>query len=106
MTALVGSLFPLVPADAATSRTVQRVDLALKIAEDQQGDPNVWGAEGPNAFDCSGLVCFYGRGGVYHVGVYVGQRTGRRMIVHAPHPGSSVRLEPIWTGSWFPARLR
>jgi cell wall-associated NlpC family hydrolase len=139
---LVGSLFTLAPADAATSRS-QRVDLALELAKEQQGDPYVWGAEGPNAFDCSGLVYFtyrkagfaniprtaaqqaaaarridpsemrkgdlvffYGRGGVYHVGVYVGQRNGRRMIIHAPHPGSSVRFEPIWTSSWFPATLR
>ena len=29
---------------------------AIAIAAQQQGDPYVFGAEGPNAFDCSGLV--------------------------------------------------
>ncbi|EPM7558098.1 tape measure protein [Enterococcus faecium] len=28
----------------------------LKLAEQQQGKPYVWGAAGPDAFDCSGLV--------------------------------------------------
>lgn len=141
--ALLGSLVGLAPhAEAATSRT-QRVDTALKVAEDQKGAPYVWGAEGPNAFDCSGLVYysyhvagfanvprtaaeqaqavrridrnsmrpgdlvfFYSGSHVYHVGVYVGRAHGERMIVHAPHPGASVRLEAIWTNAWFPGTLR
>ena len=139
---LVGSLFTLAPhADAATARS-QRVEAALTTVKDQRGDPYVWGADGPNAFDCSGLiyysyrragftnvprtaaqqasaarridpaqmrkgdlVFFYGSGGVYHVGVYVGRQHGQRMIIHAPRPGSSVRREAIWTSSWFAATL-
>lgn len=31
---------------------------AMNVALAQLGDPYVWGAEGPNAFDCSGLVQF------------------------------------------------
>lgn len=30
----------------------------LETAEDQMGDPYVWGAQGPNSFDCSGLVYY------------------------------------------------
>lgn len=29
---------------------------AVEVALDQLGDPYVWGAEGPNSFDCSGLM--------------------------------------------------
>ena len=30
----------------------------LETAENQLGDPYVWGAQGPNSFDCSGLVYY------------------------------------------------
>ncbi|MGY4646657.1 C40 family peptidase [Mycobacterium sp. URHB0021] len=33
-----------------------RANLAVAAAKSKQGAPYVWGAEGPNAFDCSGLV--------------------------------------------------
>ncbi len=91
------------------------------------GSPYVFGATGPNAFDCSGLICYsygYGRGrSTYsmaaslkstgdwktsmsslnegdlvftdpgHVGIYIG---GGQMI-HAPRPGSSVKIAPVWS---------
>jgi len=31
---------------------------AMRVALQQLGDPYVWGAEGPNSFDCSGLVYY------------------------------------------------
>lgn len=31
---------------------------AMEVAMDQIGDPYVWGAAGPNAFDCSGLTMY------------------------------------------------
>jgi cell wall-associated NlpC family hydrolase len=31
---------------------------AMEVALAQRGDPYVWGAEGPNAFDCSGLTLY------------------------------------------------
>ncbi|MFI1966535.1 C40 family peptidase [Streptomyces pathocidini] len=41
------------PADAAS------VSLkALRVASSKKGAPYVWGATGPNQFDCSGLVLF------------------------------------------------
>ncbi len=52
------------------------------------------------------FVFFTGSSGVYHVGVYVGRRDGERAIVHAPRPGTRVRVEKVWTDSWFAATLR
>ena len=39
-------------------RASTRVLSALRIAQAQAGDPYVYGAAGPNAFDCSGLVYY------------------------------------------------
>ena len=139
---LVGSLFAITPpADAALSRT-QRVSAAFDIVRAQKGDPYVYGADGPTAFDCSGLiyysyrkagvnvprtsgelaaasrhvkrsnmrkgdlVFFHSGGSVYHVGVYAGRKHGDRMIIHASRPGTPVKKDPIWTGSWFGGTLR
>jgi cell wall-associated NlpC family hydrolase len=73
---LVGPLSPLAvtPAEAATaasaptaaaktaaqkrSARVAKVERALKVAKRQKGDRYRYGAAGPNAFDCSGLVFF------------------------------------------------
>jgi cell wall-associated NlpC family hydrolase len=52
------------------------------------------------------FVFFTGGGGVYHVGVYVGRKHGRRHIVHAPGSGQRVRTERIWTDAWFAGTLR
>ncbi|MFI7672039.1 C40 family peptidase, partial [Nocardia sp. NPDC049526] len=40
-------------AAAGTSAAAQK---AIQVALAQLGDPYVWGAEGPNSFDCSGLM--------------------------------------------------
>jgi cell wall-associated NlpC family hydrolase len=113
------------------------ISKALSVATHQQGDPYVYGATGPSAFDCSGLMLFSFRaagihlprtsaaqagavrhiprsamrpgdlvfftdgGHVYHVGMFDGWSHGRRIILHAPHSGESVRKEAIWTDSWF-----
>lgn len=39
-----------------SSVTSSKMDKAMKLLEDQIGKPYVWGANGPNSFDCSGLV--------------------------------------------------
>jgi len=48
------------------------------------------------------FVFFTDGGGVYHVGVYVGDNK----ILHAPYSGARVRVERIWTSSWFAGTLR
>lgn len=91
---------------------------AVSRAKSALGKPYLWGAAGPNAFDCSGLVsfCLTGRYNhtyssksfaglpevsdprpgdvcyrVGHVGIYVG---GGQMI-HAPHTGSVVQYASV-----------
>ncbi|SDK02031.1 NlpC/P60 family protein [Nocardioides sp. YR527] len=52
------------------------------------------------------LVFFYGRGGVYHVGIYAGKHDGRRWVWHAPNSGETVKKDPIWTDSHFIRRVK
>ena len=52
------------------------------------------------------LIFFTDGGGVYHVGVYAGRSHGKRMVLHAPYSGTRVRVNALWTNSWFPATLR
>ena len=130
-------------ADRAAARTAHRISNAVTIADHQKGDPYRYGADGPNAFDCSGLtfysfrragfshmprtssaqahfakhikkshmhrgdlIFFYDGGGVYHVGVFVGSRHGHRLVLHAPHTGSRVHVDRLWTDKWFAGTLR
>jgi cell wall-associated NlpC family hydrolase len=48
------------------------------------------------------LVFFYNSRGVYHVGVYAGAGN----VWHAPHTGSVVKREHIWTSRVFFGRVR
>ena len=54
---LLGSGLAAAPSADASTRT-QRVARALDIVRAQIGDPYRYGAAGPNAFDCSGLVYY------------------------------------------------
>ncbi|WP_052397399.1 C40 family peptidase [Streptomyces sp. NRRL F-5123] len=117
-----GTARPPFPAVAAPSPRAAR---AVAFAYRQLGLPYVWGATGPGAYDCSGLtqaawkaagvtlprttytqinagtrisrgrlqpgdlVFFYS--GVSHVGIYIGSGN----MIHAPHPGATVRVAPI-----------
>ncbi|MDQ6641071.1 MAG: C40 family peptidase [Actinomycetota bacterium] len=120
-----------------------RLIRAARIAANQRGDRYQWGAEGPNRFDCSGLIYyayrkagfrhmprtaqaqyrfvrhvrksqlrrgdllfFFSHGHVYHVGVFLFWRNGRRVFVHAPNPGGRVRLAVPWTDRWRAGTLR
>jgi cell wall-associated NlpC family hydrolase len=46
------------PSIKRVAATSTRIRSALNIARNQQGDPYRYGASGPNAFDCSGLVYY------------------------------------------------
>ncbi|MGW3690123.1 C40 family peptidase [Streptomyces sp. NPDC005125] len=104
--------------------------IAVQVAMAQRGKPYVWGATGPSSFDCSGLVQYaYRRAGITlprttwdqinagqrvstnslrpgdlvfyrsaaHVAIYVGN--GR--IVHAPRPGSYVKVAGLYSMSVY-----
>jgi cell wall-associated NlpC family hydrolase len=97
---------------------------ALRYALRQVGKPYVFGAAGPAAFDCSGLVVaayasvgiglphstggLLGRGRpvarnalqpgdlVFPSSGHVGIYVGDGMMVHAPHTGTNVKVAPIY----------
>lgn len=98
---------------------------ALRYALGKRGDPYVWGAAGPNAFDCSGLVKWaYAQVGISlpHYTVYqfnsgehisrsqlepgdlvffysdighVGMYIGNGLMVDAPTFGEPVQVQPV-----------
>lgn len=69
--------------------STQRVRLAFSIARHQLGDPYSYGAAGPSAFDCSGLVYYsYHRAGFHGV-----PRTSSAQAGYARHiPRSQMRI--------------
>ncbi|WP_182378945.1 C40 family peptidase [Nocardioides sp. WS12] len=109
---------------------------ALKVAKTRAGRPYVYGANGPNAFDCSGLVQWSFRkvgkklprtsgaqaGATRRVKnprrgdlvffsnggrvYHVGIYAGNHTIWHASRPGAPVKKERIWTNSVFYGRVR
>lgn len=98
---------------------------AVEIALAQQGDPYVWAAAGPDAFDCSGLIVYaYGQlgiglphytGALWEAGPHVSQSelrpgdlvwtsshhvgiyVGNGQMVHAPNSGDVVSVDDIWS---------
>lgn len=102
---------------------------AVAAARSRLGDPYVWGAAGPNAFDCSGLIMWaWGHAGVSlphfsgaqyssttHIsmsqlqpgdlvfpanpGDHVAMYIGGGQIIEAPHTGDVVHIVPMY--SWF-----
>lgn len=100
-----------------------RAEAAVRAALTRLGCPYVWGAAGPNRFDCSGLVTWaYGQAGVPvrrttyeqiidgvavprtqvrpgdlvfpHTG-HVQLAIGNNLVIEAPYSGASVRISPL-----------
>ncbi len=100
-----------------------RAGIAVRAALSRLGHPYVWGATGPNQFDCSGLVQWsYARAGIHldrttyqqindgipvprsqvrpgdlvfpHAG-HVQLAIGNNLVVEAPYSGASVRISPL-----------
>ena len=106
---------------------------ALQAAITREGDPYVWGAAGPDQFDCSGLVVWayaqegialpHYTGSLWNSGVHVaradlepgdlvfffadishvGIYIGDGMMIDAPDFGETVRVEPIYWSAYVGA---
>lgn len=122
--------------DKAEAKAAKRVDKVMNTVRSRAGKPYVYGAAGPNAFDCSGLVQWVYR----HVGknlprtsgaqagatqrvrnpqvgdlvfftsggrvYHVGIYAGNHTLWHASRPGVPVRRDRIWSGSVFYGHVR
>jgi cell wall-associated NlpC family hydrolase len=108
---------------------------AVRVAAAQAGEPYVYGAAGPNAFDCSGFVQYvYGQtgksiprtssaqqaaatpvsrsaarpGDIVFIGspaYHVGIYAGNGMMWTAPKSGDVVKLQRIWSSSYTLGRF-
>ncbi|GGZ90372.1 NlpC/P60 family protein [Streptomyces echinoruber] len=113
------------PAGGGAAAPNSRAAAAVAYAYGKLGSPYVWGATGPNAFDCSGLVqAAYRAAGVslprttyaqfgagrrvsrsellpgdlvfFYSGIsHVGLYVGNGLMIHAPNPSAPVRLAPV-----------
>ncbi|MGW6738774.1 NlpC/P60 family protein [Streptomyces sp. NPDC055013] len=113
------------PGSATTKAPNARAASAISYAYSKLGSPYVWGATGPNAFDCSGLTqAAYRSAGLslprttyaqidagrrvsrsellpgdlvfFYSGIsHVGLYIGNGQMIHAPNPSAPVRVAPL-----------
>jgi cell wall-associated NlpC family hydrolase len=106
---------------------------ALRAAETREGDPYVWGAAGPDEFDCSGLVVWafaqegislpHYTGSLWNAGMHVsradlepgdllfffadishvGFYLGDGMMLDAPSAGQDVMVQPVYWNAFVGA---
>ncbi|MET8409232.1 NlpC/P60 family protein [Streptomyces sp. NPDC005195] len=116
---------PASPSSGSVAAPNSRASAAVSYAYGKLGSPYVWGATGPDAFDCSGLAqAAYRSAGVqlprttyaqinagrrvsrsellpgdlvfFYSGIsHVGIYVGNGMMIHAPNPTAPVRLAPV-----------
>lgn len=109
----------------STPAVTAKAQIAVNTALAQVGKPYVFGAAGPNSFDCSGLMQYaWGKAGVklthytytqlnndtvrisrsqlqpgdlvfFYGGEHVGMYIGNNRVVHAPQPGENVKVSDI-----------
>lgn len=119
------------PSNSSSSTTTSGTNAnggsIVSRAYSQLGKPYVWGACGPNSFDCSGFVSYcltgsYSRLGTTltfmgwtrvsnpqpgdvvttatHCGIYI----GNGQMIHAPHTGDVVKVGPVQSGMIYVRR--
>lgn len=119
------------PSNSSSSTTTSGTNAnggsIVSRAYSQLGKPYVWGASGPNSFDCSGFVSYcltgsYSRLGTTltfmgwtrvsnpqpgdvvttatHCGIYI----GNGQMIHAPHTGDVVKVGPVQSGMIYVRR--
>jgi cell wall-associated NlpC family hydrolase len=121
----LGSLLTSVTSSVSQGIDVDRAQKAIEAAYAELGKPYVWGAVGPDGFDCSGLMQHvWSAAGVmlprtseeqadagrtvplsgiepgdlvvYFAGrTHIGMYVGNGLIIHAPRPGSAVQFASV-----------